>query len=158
MDALSIDITTTTTSEKGIKGIFKYFSRAGSGVVSHDVGTSIKRTNGISYREFLLTFADSQTVMFRVKNTGDVYQVLLNKKIIPIKNQDKYIEAIGEIVGKLNVGRTKFQAKLAKALVKLPATIRTAAPKMLVVLTEKRDSLVSAIADVRSEIEAVKAG
>jgi hypothetical protein len=86
------------------------------------------------------------------KKDGDVFAVKINGRLTPIKHQDDHVAAIAEIVGMLNAGRTKFQAKLAKALVKLPAGIKTAAPKMLAVLTEKRDNLVSAIADVRAEI------
>ena len=141
--------------DKAAKQAMKYFTRAGANVVAQDVSTQVKRTSGISYREMKLTFADSQTATFRIKQSGDIFQFLLNGKLTPIKNQDDHVAAIGEIVGMLNAGRTKFQAKLAKALVKLPATIKTAAPKMLAVLTEKRDNLKSAIADVRAEIAAL---
>lgn len=145
-----------SVKERAAKAAMKYFARAGANVVSQDVSTQVKRTSGISYREMKLTFADSQAVIFRIKQSGDIFQMLLNGRLTPIKHQDDHVAAIGEIVGMLNAGRTKFQAKLAKALVKLPATIKTAAPKMLAVLTEKRDNLKSAIADVRAEIDAIK--
>ena len=52
----------------------------------------------------------------------------------------------------MDAGRTKFQKQLAAAKVKPPAGIRTAAPKMEAVLTEKRDALKAAIATVREDI------
>jgi hypothetical protein len=142
--------------DKAAKAAIKYFARAGAHVVAQDVSPQIKRTSGISFREMKLTFADSQTILFRIKQSGDIYQILLNGKVTPIKNQDDHIGAIAELVQMLDTGRTKFQAKLAKALVKLPPALKTAAPKMLAALTEKRDGLVEAIAAVREEIAQVR--
>ena len=142
--------------DKASKALMKYFARAGANVVSQDVSVQVKRTSGISYREMKLTFADSQTLLFRIKQSGDIYQVLLNGKLVPIKHQDDHVAAVSELVLMMDSGRTKFQARLAAALVKIPPTIKTAAPKMLQVLTEKRDGLKAAIADVRAEIAKVR--
>jgi len=105
----------------------------------------------------VLTFADSQQVILRIKQTGDIYQVLLNGKAIPLKTQDDHVKAIAEIVQAMDAGRSSFQKMLANAKVRPPAGIRTAAPKMEQVLTEKRDSLKAAIASVRAQIESLKA-
>lgn len=147
-----------SVKDRAAKKAMQYFSRAGANVVSQDVDTKVKRTAGISYREMTLTFADSQTVAFRIKQSGDIYQVLLNGKVTPIKNQDDHIAAIAELVQKLDIGRTKFQAKLAKAQVKLPPSIKTAVPSMRKQLEEKRDNLKSLIADVRAEIASIVGG
>lgn len=66
--------------DKASKLVARYFSRAGANVVQSDVSTSMKRSMGVSYKEMILTFADSQTVILRVKQTGDIFQVLLNKR------------------------------------------------------------------------------
>lgn len=145
-----------SVKDKASRQVIKYFTRAGTQVVDQDVSTQVKRTSGISYREMKLTFADSQTALFRIKQSGDIYQFILNGKLTPIKNQDDHIAAVGEIVHLMDAGRTKFQAKLAKAMVKLPPAIKTAAPKMLQVLTEKRDGLKEAIAEVRAEIAQIR--
>ncbi|MDF0607253.1 hypothetical protein HZU77_016715, partial [Neisseriaceae bacterium TC5R-5] len=130
----------------------RYFSRAGCQVVQQDVLAALKRTAGITYREMVLTFADSQQVSLLIKQSGDIFRVMLNKKVLPIKNQDDHVKAIAEIVQAMDAGRSKFQLLLAKAKVTPPASIRTAAPKMEQVLTEKRDALKVAIAEVRAEI------
>ena len=154
---LLFDFNDMTSSDKAAVKAMKYFARAGSPVIAVNASSAIKRTSGVSYREMTLSFGDSQTITLRVKPDGDVFEVLLNKKLVPIKNQDDHIAAVAELVGMMNAGRTKFQQKLAKALIKLPPSIKTAAPKMLQVLTEKRDALIAAIDDVKVEIETIRA-
>ena len=145
-----------SAKDKAAKQAARYFSRAGANVVQQDVPTAVKRSSGITYREMTLTFADSQQVVLRIKQSGDIFQVLLNGKVLPIKNQDDHVKAIAEIVQAMDAGRSRFQKLLAAAQARPPAGIRTAAPKMEQVLTEKRDALKAAIAEVRSQIEAIK--
>jgi hypothetical protein len=147
-----------SVKDKAAKAVMKYFARAGANAVQQDVSAQVRRTSGVSYREITLTFADSQQVVLRIKQTGDVYQVLLNGKVAPIKNQEDHVKAVAEIVQMLDAGRTKFQALLAKAQAKLPPGVKTAAPKMIQALTEKRDGLKEAIAAVWAEIEQVRGG
>lgn len=142
--------------DKAVKKAMQYFNRAGANVVSHDVDPKVKRTAGISYRELTLTFADSQTVSFRIKQSGDIYQVLMNGKVTPIKSQDDHVAAVAEIVKMMDSGRTKFQAKMAKAQAKLPSSIKTAVPNIRKQLEEKRDNLKAAIADVREQIAVIR--
>ncbi|NYT68805.1 hypothetical protein [Pusillimonas noertemannii] len=146
-----------STKDKAAKQAIKYFARAGANVIAQDVSASPKRSSGVSYREMTLTMSDSQKVVFRIKQSGDIFQVLVNGSVLPIRNQDDHVAAIGEIVKSLDAGRSKFQKKLARALVKLPPSVRTAAPRMEVALTQKRDDLKEAIAAVRGEIAALNA-
>jgi len=146
-----------SSKDKAAKDAVKYFARAGAHVVQQDVPATTKRSSGITYREMSLTFADSQQVVLRIKQTGDIFQVLLNGLVLPIKNQDDHVKAIAEIVQAMDAGRSKFQKKLAAAQVRPPPGIRTAAPKMEQILTEKRDALKVAIADVREQIAAASA-
>lgn len=134
-----------------------FFTRAGAQLVDTDYGTTVKRTAGISYREMSMTFADSQVVLFRVKQTGDIYQLLLNGRVLPLKNPDDHKAAIDEVVKAMNAGRAAFQKKLANAKVALPPSIRTAAPKLEKVLTEKRDQIKEAIATTRDEAAKIRA-
>jgi len=138
------------------KQVVRYFARAGANAVQQDIPSAVKRSSGVTYREMDLTFADSQQVTLRIKQTGDIFQVLLNGKALPIKNQDDHVKAIAEIVQAMDAGRTRFQKLLAAAKVRPPAGIRTAAPKMEQILVEKRDALKAAIADVRDQIGKLK--
>ncbi|HEJ4320060.1 hypothetical protein PIGHUM_04489 [Pigmentiphaga humi] len=145
-----------STKDKAVKQAARYFSRAGANVVQQEVIPTVKRTSGISYREMALTFADSQRVLLRIKQSGDIFQVVLNGKPLPIKSQDDHVKAIAEIVKAMDAGRSRFQKLMAAAKVRPPAGIRTAAPRMEQVLTEKRDALRSAIDDVRQQIASLR--
>lgn len=144
-------------SDKATRDLKKYFIRAGNGTFTADAIPTIKRTSGVSYREMLLTFLDNQQVIMRIKQSGDIFQVLLNGKVIPITNQDDHVKAIAEIAKALDAGRTKFNEQLAKAQVKPPAGIRTAAPKMEEKLTAQRDALKAVIATVKEEAAKLRA-
>ncbi|MGH8332145.1 MAG: hypothetical protein ACRER3_18050, partial [Pseudomonas fluorescens] len=74
-----------------------------------------------------------------------------------IRAQDDHAKAIAEVVNQLDAGRSSFQQKLARTKVKLPPSIRTAAPRMEQVLTEKRDALKDAIAQAEQELSKRKA-
>lgn len=139
-------------SDAAARKVAGQFGRGGAPVVQTDVSPRLMRSSGVTYREIRLTHADSQTTTLRVKQTGDVFQVLLNGKVMPIANQDDHGKAIAEVVKALDASRGAFQKKLAAATAKPPAGIRTAAPRMEAVLTEKRDNLKTAIAAVREEI------
>jgi hypothetical protein len=138
--------------DKAVKAAVRAFTRAGQTVVQTAVDPKVKRSSGISYREMALTFGDGQTVSVRIKQTGDVYQVLLNGKLVPIKNQDDHQAAVNEIAKLLDAGRSKFQAALAKAAAKLPPSIKTAAPKLEAVLKQKIEDLNVAIEAAREEL------
>jgi hypothetical protein len=157
MKSLLFTFEDLSVKDKAARQAARYFSRAGANVVQQDVLTGVRRTSGITYREMAFTFADSQQVTLRIKQSGDIFQVLLNGTPQPIKNQDDHVSAIAEIVQAMDAGRSRFQKKLAAAQVRTPAGIRTAAPKMEKALAEKRDALRAAIADVREQVAAVKA-
>lgn len=145
------------SKDKVSKAISKFFSRAGAQIVQIDVPKNIKRTSGISYREVSLTFADSQIVIFRVKQTGDIYQILINNRVRPIKNQDDHVSAIDEIVKVMDSGRSAFQKKLANTKVEIPKGVRSTVPKKREALITKRDALNEAIQQAEEELKKLKA-
>lgn len=140
------------SKDKATKAVAANFKNSGAEVVQVDVSPTTKRTSGISYRELSLTFADSQVVIFRIKQSGDIFQVLLNGKVRPMTQQDDHAAAISEIVKAMENGRTAFQKKLAKAKVKLPNSIKTTVPNKEKLLTEKRDSLKEAISEAEKTL------
>lgn len=142
--------------DRATKKVVQYFSRAGAPIVQGDVTPSVRRTAGVSYREMALTFADGQTVTLRIKQSGDVFQVLINGKVTPMKNQDDHAKAIGEIVKHLDAGRAKFQAALAKTKAVLPKGIKSSAPKMEEALKAKAADLDAAIAQARTKVDELR--
>lgn len=138
-----------TQADSVIRDIQKEFRRLGTPVATVEIPTTIKRTAGISYREVHMTFSDSQMVTFRVKKTGDIFEVRINNKVVPIRNQDNQKEALGEISKLLTKGRAAFQKKLLQQKVQLPR----------VSTSSKRTEAVQAdrIADLKAEIERYRA-
>ena len=111
-------------TDKSTKDVIKLFTRGGATVAESEL-SAIKRTSGISYKELTLTFADSQQVIFQIKQTGDIFKVKINGKEMPVKNQQNIEAAIQEILSRLEKGRIDFQKKLARTKVALPPKIKS---------------------------------
>lgn len=156
MENLLFTFNDMSEKDKASKLVAKYFAKAGADVVQQSASPAIKKTSGIAYREMTLTFADSQQVVLRVKESGDIYQALLNKQVVPIKEQDNHAKAIAEIAKAMDAGRLKFQKKMAATLAKLPPMIKSAAPKMLEALTKTRDDLKTQIIAVNEQIDELR--
>jgi hypothetical protein len=153
MDIL-LDFDNGADATRSLKKVSQMMLRAGQPVVSTDFDAKVKRTSGISYREALLTVASGQTVTLRVKQTGDIYQVLVNGKVTPIKNQEDSAKAIVEIANHLDANQAKFQAQLAKKKVDLKeAGVKSVVPKMEEKLTAELQELDTKIADARKKLE-----
>lgn len=150
------DFDNPSDATRSLKRVAQAMQRAGQPVVSHDFDPKLRRTGGIGFRQALLTLASGQTVTLMVKQTGDVYRVLLNGAVLPIKNQDG-IKAIGEIAAAAERNQAKFQAAQARQKVALPKGIRTAAPKMAEALAQRNTELDAQIAEKTAERDALKA-
>lgn len=150
------DFDNPSDAARSLKRVAQAMQRAGQPVVSHDFDAKLRRTSGINYRQALLTLASGQTVTLMVKQTGDVFRVLLNGAVLPIKNQEG-IKAIGEIAAAAERNQAKFQAAQARQKVALPKGIRTAAPKMAEALALRNTELDAQIAEKTAERDALKA-
>ena len=149
-----LDFDNGADATRSLKKVAQMMLRAGQPVISTDFDAKVKRTSGISYREALLTVASGQTVTLLVKQTGDIYQVKINGKVTPIKNQDDSQKAIVEIANHLDANQAKFQAQMAKTKVDLKETgAKSVAPKMEEKLTAQLAELDTKIADARKKLE-----
>lgn len=121
---LLFDIKDLSTEASSMKRLIELFKSLSETLVAHDVGATLKRSAGITYKEVTLTFADSQTVMFSIKQTGDIWKVKINNKETPLRHQDahKPEEVIQEIAQKIKAGRTAFQKAKAKTVSTQEAT------------------------------------
>lgn len=138
------------SKDKAAKEAIKYFKKHKASVAQVDVGGAAKKTSGFSYRELFLTFTDSQVITMRIKESGDIYQVLLNGKVTPIRSQDDHELAIKELADAMARGRANFQKRLARKKTALPSSVKTAAPKMEQLLTDR-------VTKLRSDVETAKA-
>lgn len=146
-----------TAGGKAAKRLAGLFGRAGAHVVATTADPRVRRTSGVTYRDVSLTFADGQQLTVSVKPTGDVFQVKVNGKPVPIRNQDDHMAAVGEIAKYMETGRAKFQVKLAHTRAALPKGLATAAPRMEVALAGKEAQIDEAIATATARIGELKA-
>jgi len=145
-----------SSKDKASKAVARYFTRAGIEVISQNVSNKEKTTSGVKYKEILLAFKDDQTVTLKIKSSGDIFNVLINKKLVPIKNQDNHIKAISEIVKLLNSGRAKFSAAKARVKVVIPPSARTSTKTIYKKLAEQRDTLKEIVTEKTAELAQLK--
>lgn len=156
MAELLFDFDNLSDAKRSLKRVAQAMLRAGQPVVSNDFDPKVKRTSGVSYRQALLTLASGQTITLMIKLTGDVFRVLLNGAVLPIKNQDG-LKAIAEIAAAAERSQAKFQAAQARKKVELPKGIRTAAPRLEQALQARTVELDTQIAERTAERDALKA-
>lgn len=117
----------------------------------------VRRTAGVSYREAVLTFADSQKLTLRVKQTGDIYQVALNGKTVPVAAQDDVKSAAHELAMLVDGNRVKFQKRLALLKMPPPEGVKTAAPRQRELLQQQVAELDKQIAEATDELASLQA-
>lgn len=139
-----------TNATRAAKALTTMLLRAGVEAIKVESDGRTKRIAGISYRELVFTFADSQSLALRIKATGDVYEVRVNGKVTPIKEQDDAKKAAAELAGLLDRTRAKFQKRMAAVLMKPPEGAKTAAPRLI-------ETLRAQVAELDQQIEAATA-
>src|SRR5258708_35051492 len=132
-------------SDQAALALSRYFQGAGAHVVQTTVDPQVRTSSDIAYKTIDVTFADGQKLTLLVKESGDIFSVLLNAKALALTAHDDQEAAMAEMVKAMDEGRTKFQAALAKAQAVAPSTIRMAMPKVEAALREKLAALNEAI-------------
>lgn len=139
--------------DNAAQALSRYFQGAGEQVVQTTVDPQIRTSSDIAYKTIDITFADGQKLTLLVKESGDIFSVLLNGKALPLKAQDDQEAAIAEMVKAIDDGRAAFQEALTKTQAVVPTTIRMAAPKVESVLQARLASLNEEIALAKKELE-----
>lgn len=156
MKTLLFNFENPSANTRVLRDITKVFGRAGAVVVSSEVDKATSRKAGVVYRNANFTFADGQTVTLAVKSSGDVFEVRVNNKAVPLANQDEHTKAIGEIAERLDKGRSAFQKQLARVRTVMPASIKVSRSRMLSALVEKRDVLKGAVEEATAKLATLK--
>lgn len=147
-----LDFSTPAAGEKSLKTISQQLARAGQPVVTSEFNQKPKRTSDTTYREAYVTFASGQQVTLRVNTTGDIYQVLLNNTLKPLKEQTDTGQAIAEIAGFVTKNQAAFQKAQARKQVALPKGMTTPKPKVLDALALQSAELDTQIAERRTRL------
>jgi hypothetical protein len=111
---MKFNFSTTAEADKTKDDIVALFEANGCGVASAELDPRTSRVAGISFRQIHLVFADSQTVDLKVKLSGEVLQVLLNRKPVALRQQDEPDEAVKELAELLDMGRVAWQRRLTR--------------------------------------------
>ena len=85
-------------TEAGLKPWAKKFEKWGLSVKKIDAINKAKRESGYMLKDAMFNFSDGQQMLVRVKQDGTVFQVKLNKKVVPIKNVADMDKAVIEMV------------------------------------------------------------
>lgn len=157
MKNLLFDFENLNDKARAVKKAVQAFGRAGANVVSSDVDKSTARRAGITFRNVHFTFADGQTVTMAIKQSGDVFEVKLNSKLIPIRNQDDHAEAIKEVVGKMDTGRAAYQKAMAKVKVPVPPAARVSRTTLIKAKEQRRDGLKEAVTEAEKTLQELTA-
>lgn len=72
-------------SDNAAQALSRYFQGAGEQVVQTSVDPQIRTSSDIAYKAVDVTFADGQKLTLLVKESGDIFSVLLNGKALPLK-------------------------------------------------------------------------
>jgi hypothetical protein len=83
--------------EKGLAPVKQAFEKAGLSVVDIEASNRQRRMSGFATKTARFFFEDGQSITLRVKGDGDVFQVQLNSRIVPIKQVDSMKGAIEEM-------------------------------------------------------------
>lgn len=139
-----------------IRQIERLFKRGGADVLSVEPADKTARTAGIEHRKIHVSFTDSQNVVLSVKESGDVYQVTINGRRVPMREQDDHEKSISEIAERLASGRTAFQKRLAKIKAPKPRGIKATPRRGVRAVLERTKALKEELSQVRAEIDAIK--
>lgn len=148
----ALDFSSASAAEGALKKVKQWMVRAGQPVVATEFIDKPRRSNSITYREATLTLASGQLITLRVISSGDIYQAVLNKSVVPIKNHDDMAKAVAELASAAEKNQAAFQKSLARVKVALPPGMSTPKPKMAEALQQRAAELDGQIAERKATV------
>lgn len=137
------------------KSILQIIRRAGGTVASSWVDGKVRRENAIAFKEIHLVFADSQEAVLRVKQSGDIFQVKVNGRATPIKNQDDHKKALIEVIDAVDANSASYQKKLTQTKVVTPTGLKSTVTRKEESLTARIEELKAGISEATNELAAM---
>ena len=108
-----------------------------------------KRTAGESVKPIEYGFENGQKVTFMVRQSGDIFRVLLNDKPLPLTSDMTMLpEMAAEIAAKVKAGQSRFNAVAAKAKVRVPTV-----PRKVLTTKQQLAEVATQEASIDTEIE-----
>lgn len=146
--------------KRQINRIVSFFERYGCPVKTEGgvvVDSKTTRKAGITTVGMNLYLQDDQLVTLKIKQSGDIFEVQINGRAVPVTNQDATDQAIKEVCERLNKGRAAFVKKQARqAAPDLPESKKGEAPATLTarvkakqaVLVQKQEQIAELTAEL----------
>jgi hypothetical protein len=146
----TFDYSGLSANNATVKEAVKLFRANSSQVLDVSVDPKEKTRAGIKFKSLVIAFADGQRVDLLIKSTGDVFEVKINGRSTPMREQDAADGAVKEIAEKLAAGRKRFVAAQQKE--KSPAL-----PAGLVSRVSQLQALTGLRDGLKKEVEALEA-
>lgn len=153
----TLDFSSPAAAEKALKLVSQLMGRAGQSVVTSEFSDKPRRIAGVTYRAASLTLASGQQVTLRVNGTGDIFQVLLNNQVQPIKEHEDTSKAVAEIAAMAEKNQAAFQKAQARRAAALPKGMSTPRPKIADALRQQVAELDTQIAERQATVAELKA-
>lgn len=97
---------------EGVQPIKDAFEKAGLTVVDVEASNKAARRSGYQVKQATFFFGDGQRVVMMLKNDGDgqgdIYQVKLNSRVVPVKNVDDMDKAVAEVAAMAGANSASF--------------------------------------------------
>lgn len=135
--------------EKGLKSVLNRFKKNKLPVDRVEATNKPKREAGYQVKTAHLIFGDGQKVTIKAKADGDIYQVKLNNKVLPIKHEGDMGKAVDEVADFVQKNAAKFAKNKAKRDAKIGAEPKVKIPKV-------RTALPDLIKTAQADLEGTK--
>ena len=157
-DAIALDF--EKLDKKELKTFLDKFKRKKMTVKNVEAKNTAKRANGVLQKDFTMEFQDGQKIQIFVKGDGAIFQVKLNKKVIPIRNTTNLDRAVEEMVGALQKNASAFdRAKMLRQRrsIRPPKPrINTTRKQKIAEANNEIQSLEAQLADLKAQLAEVK--
>jgi chromosome segregation ATPase len=101
---------------RGLKKVSLAFKRNDLKVIDLAATNRTINRNGLKTKSAIFVVAGGQTIELRINDTGDIYQIALNNKVSPFKEQKKISMLIKDISDSVKKNQASFDKSLLKKI------------------------------------------
>jgi hypothetical protein len=138
-------------NKAGLMPLAKKFQRHGLEVADIEGTNKPKRESGMQIKTATFVFSTGQRLDVKVKNDGTVFQVRLNKKVVPIRHVDDMGRAIIEIVDYVQHNQKAYLKAQERRVAK--AAAGDIKPVVRTTRAEQIDNYTARVAELQAEHE-----
>ena len=143
--------------EKGLKPLTSMLKKHELEVAKIDATNRAKRDSGFQIKTATLTFMSGQKLALKIKADGDVFQVRLNGKVLPIKNAEdldvpaNFKKAVAEVAGRILANEPTFAKNRIRRMKRLKENDDQAAKKVTKSAAKRLSELKTSFEEMKEE-------